>query len=185
MSLLYIRTAKTGGSTIENWFNTNAKTTLNAYLLSNEKNKKIIKDAIEGNFFIFTSVRNPFTRAISQWQQALRSNWLKPNSSFEDFFEFDYKKNEVLITHCGTLYEVLNPYLDNINKFIKIENFKKEIEYFIDKFKLPKKFCGHLNKGNYFIDLKSFYTKKRIDLVASKYDLDFKTFKYSRDVNDF
>lgn len=186
MNLLYIRTAKTASSTVNDWCGPNLSVTFNQRFLDHEPNEKNIKIGLDRKDYLFTTVRNPFTRALSQWQQSLRKNWLKKDTSFDDFLEWDFRsaKSEHIDTHICSLTEYLAPILCKINKIIKIENLQKELTDLEEKFKLEKRRIGYFNKSSFKINYKEFYTPERVKKLMSRYEEDFDTFQYSKNVVD-
>ena len=189
MSLLYVRTAKTASSTVNDWMGRDysLNVTHNIKFLNHGSNEKLIRRAMEEGWYFFTTVRNPFTRAISQWQESIKSLWLNKDTSFEEYFDWNYLKiNEHCHTHNCTLTEYLKPYLGDIKRIIKIENLDNELRTMEQEFNIPKRRIGFFNKANYRtrFDYQSFYTDKRIELVLDKYSIDFDTFQYSKNVVD-
>ena len=82
MKALYIRTAKTGSSSIVRWGQNYFSYTHNQETLDSENNKTTLNHHFNQSSFLFYSVRNPYERAISCWQQALSSGWVKEKTSF-------------------------------------------------------------------------------------------------------
>ena len=187
--LLYLRTSKTASSTVNDWLGADLSknATHNILFLNHGNNENQVKEAIDNNWFIFTTVRNPFTRAISQWQQSIKSLWLPKDTSFEDYMQWDYRKvNEHCITHNCTLKEYLNPYFNKIDKIIKIEELELELRHLELQFKLGERRIGFFNKAPYRtrFDYQGFYNKDRTNLVLDKYSDDFDTFNYSKSTID-
>ena len=188
MSLLYVRTAKTASSTVNDWCGPELLVTFNQRFLDHEPNEKNIKIGLERKDYLFTTVRNPFTRALSQWQQALKSNWIKKDTSFDDFLDWDFRssQSEHIDTHICSLTEYLSPLLCKINKIIKIENLEKELRDLEKKFNLPERRIGSFNQGNYRkeMDYHQFYSPERVKKLMKRYEEDFDTFQYSKNVVD-
>jgi len=82
MSLLYVRTAKTASSSVNAWMGPKTGSTFNQRFLTEPPNDLKVSKALEYNHYIFTTVRSPFTRAISCWQQSIRSSWIPKNDIF-------------------------------------------------------------------------------------------------------
>jgi len=190
MSLLYIRTAKTASSTVNAWMGPKTGSTFNQRFLTEPPNDLKVSKALEYNHYIFTTVRNPFTRAISCWQQSIRSNWIPKDSPFEYFLDQDFSKIDITHnkTHVIPLTEYLDPYFNKIKKFVKIEQLEKDLREIEEKFGMEKRPIKAYNRGNYRtprdgFDYKSFYTKERIERVIDKYFDDFMAFDYSKSID--
>jgi len=190
VDLLYIRTAKTASSTVNAWIGPKTGVTFNQRFLTEPPNDKNIKIGLERKDYLFTTVRNPFTRAISCWQQSIRSNWIPKDSPFEFFLDQDFSKitNTHNKTHVIPLTEYLDPCFNAIKKFVKVEQLEKDLREIEEKFGMEKRPIKAYNRGTYRthreFDFKSFYTKERIERVIDKYLNDFDTFQYSKNVVD-
>ena len=138
----------------------------------------------------FTTIRNPFTRAISCWQQSMRSHWIPKDSPFEFFLDQDFSKitDTHNKTHVIPLTEYLDPYFNKIKKFVKVEQLEKDLREIEETFGMEKRPIKAYNRGTYRhprdgFDYKSFYTKERIQRVIDKYFDDFMAFDYSKSID--
>ena len=190
MSLLYVRTAKTASSSVAAWMGPKTGHTFNQRFLTEPPNDLKISKALEYNHYLFTTVRNPFTRAISCWQQSMRSNWIPKDSPFEFFLDQDFSKitDTHNKTHVVPLTEYLDPYFNKIKKFVKVEQLEKDLREIEEMFGMEKRPIKAYNRGNYRtprdgFDYKSFYTKERIERVIDKYFDDFMAFDYSKSID--
>ena len=190
MSLLYVRTAKTASSSVAAWMGPKTGHTFNQRFLTEPPNDLKISKALEYNHYLFTTVRNPFTRAISCWQQSMRSCWIPKDSPFEFFLDQDFSKieNTHNKTHVIPLTEYLDPYFNKIKKFVKIEQLEKDLREIEEKFGMENRPIKAYNRGTYRtprdgFDYKSFYTKERIERVIDKYFDDFMAFDYSKSID--
>lgn len=133
-------------------------------------------------YFIFSTVRNPYERAISGWQHWVGNG---KNLTFEEFFDaqkdwadlkmsgFMMKKSE------GRYWKIQSNTLNKIKgevHILRYENLEEDLNSlpFIDNIVLPR--IGVQNYG----DWKSHYTP---DLEAKVYELlqkDFERFGYKR-----
>ena len=189
--IFYLRTAKTGSSSISHWcYQHQTHITNNMLPLDKGENAGLKEKLEEKKYFIFTTVRNPFTRAISCWQQSIRSNWIPKDSPFEFFLDQDLSKitDTHNKTHVIPLTEYLDPYFNKIKKFVKVEQLEKDLREIEEMFGTEKRPIKAYNRGTYRthrqFDFKSFYTKERIERVIDKYLEDFDTFQYSKNVVD-
>lgn len=146
---------------------------------------------ILNNFFVFSIVRNPFTRAFSYYQHYKRQQ--SSDTSFEQFldhvrrkkqavFEFldhvSIKKNTnatpfIAYSQSFFLFDMKGKMsLDKLYRFENIEEFETDFNI-----KMP-----NLNVGNYSLDeYLSNYTPTTIDLVRHIYLEDFVNLNYSMD----
>lgn len=185
MTLLYVRTSKTASSTVNDWCGINIASTHNRFFLTAQDNKHMIEEFLKKDSHLFTTVRNPFTRAISQWQQSIKSLWIPKETTFEEYMEWDYTKvNEHCYTHNCTLVEYLSPYLNKIKTIMKAENLEEPIRKIEKEFSLPERRIGFFNKADYRddFDYNQFYNDSRIEMVLDKYSSDFDTFNYSKSI---
>ena len=186
--LLHVRTAKTASSNIQNWCELNKiVSTDNMTWLSNYKNQLKLNNP-EFNI-LFTSVRNPYRRAYSQYRYLKNdANWRKrcDPKSFKDFLKFDFTElsHEHLQTHNTPVAYYLDKYLNKITHFIKVEKLYEDLQIICDLYNLilPQKqaivYETHYHKPE--MD-KEFENKEIRDLCYEKYKDDFLTFNYSYD----
>jgi len=186
--LLHVRTAKTASSAVQEWCNLNKiLSTDNQTWLSNYKNQlKLNNDEFN---ILFTSVRNPYRRAYSQYKYLIKdNNWKKycNPKSFKEFLEFDFKKieNQHLASHMLPVAYYLGPYLNKITHIIKVERLFEDIQIISDLYGLQLPidqrivYETHYHKPD--MD-KEFEDKSIRDLCYKKYKDDFFAFNYSYD----
>ena len=186
MRLLYIRAPKTGSSTTVNWCKNSVARTDILNFLDEEENLQKINRAIKNNYLIFTTVRNPFTRAVSQWKHMIEYGCIKETFTFEEFMTFDFKESDKFCRiHSSSLNEYLSPFLCKITKIIKMESLENELKKLETDHNLSVRKVGFYNKGQYLnsFDYKDFYTQDRINLVLNKYEDDFDAFNYSKSID--
>lgn len=141
----------------------------------------------EKKYFTFTIVRNPFTRAISCWKQAMRIEWIGKDVSFEDYLNIPFHKilNPHYMTHTIPLADYLKDYLDELDKVVKLETVQKDMDEICDKLHLDKTPIRHDRPGKY--DYKEMYklydNPHLIDKVREVFKVDFETFDYSKDIS--
>ena len=187
MSLLYVRTAKTASSTVNDWLGADysRNVTYNQKYLSDSYNKSKIEDALNKNYFIFTTVRHPYTRAVSCWQQAIRTSWLPKNSTFDDYLNWNYREinNIHAETHNIPISEYLEPYLNNIDLVVKYENFQEKLVLMQQLFEMPIRQFGHYNPIGIKVNYAEILTEERKDKIYRLYKKDFDTFNYSKTID--
>ena len=180
--ILFIHIPKTAGTSI---FNIIDRKNLDSWkrkckrshesYLSLKSNNNITNDV-----FLFSVVRNPYTRTYSCFHQFNKTN--KTNISFIQYLK-NIINNEISIKtpllHLPQSYYVIDD-IDRIavNKIYKFENLKElEIDFSWN--------LGFDNMGNYMVDLyNKDYTDEAIELTQKIYDSDFIRFGYSKIFND-
>lgn len=177
---LYIRTAKTGSSTIAHWckeFDT--PFTKNSIALEEKENAEKLNYHFKENHFLFYSIRNPYERAVSCWQQCLTSKWMNDSFTFEKFLDLDFKDsvNEHMRTHIIPLTEYLGPWIDKVDFIIRLENFLPCMKRLCDELEISYKDPGHHYRGTYDRSNKCLNSlnKKKIE---ERYKADFEFFGY-------
>jgi len=186
MTLLYLRTAKTASSTVNDWLGPihSKNVTHNIRYLWEKNNKSMIEEALNKNYFIFTTVRHPYTRTVSCWQQAIRSTWIRNTASFDEYLDWNFRGTTAHIeTHNMPISEYLKDYLDKINLVVKYENFQEKLTQMQKLFDMPVRRFGNFNPKNVEIDYKKLLTKERKDKIYEIYKEDFKAFDYSKTID--
>jgi len=140
------------------------------------------------DYYIFTFVRNPFTRLQSAYQHGVRKG--EYTHSFEEFLKLDNSSHIWLLPQ----YYFISAGSSNDKKvsFIgKYENIKNDIKQVFNKLNLDKQLPHlnnnpiyerhpNLNQENYY---NSFYTEDwMVDCVRERYENDFKIFNYGMDI---
>ena len=126
---------------------------------------------------IFTTVRNPFSRAVSMFKH--RSwNSVKTFSNFcHKVIENEYP-DEKARWHSSTLTEHIT---DNnqlkVDFVIKIENFQEDFNTLCDKIGIPKQELPHANKSKHK-HYTEYYDEETKQIVAEKYATDIEYFNY-------
>lgn len=182
---LYIRTAKTGSSSIVNWcksFGHDIPYTEVRKHLNDPDNQNKIQKHFRDESFLFYSIRNPYERALSCWRQALQSCWIGERMSFEQFLELDFHQtmpHTHALTHVIPMTEYLADVLDKVNYVVRLENFEQCMKHVSEELETPYHYPGHHYKGNYTRVNKdqalNAANKKKIE---EKYKSDFEFFGY-------
>ena len=140
------------------------------------------------DYFIFTIVRNPFTRFASAYQQRVREGFNQHFSDFiESIYEFDfwYYPQTYFFNHNKTSNRI-------ISHICRYENYENDIKVLLNKLNIPFSNIPHDNKNpiyNKHPNLKqqeyyrvlytNVWTKK---WILDKYKDDFKFFNYELDI---
>lgn len=183
LKALYLRTSKTGSSTLTEWLRPyNIPSTNNVRYLSFHENENLFNEHFKNDHFIFTSIRNPYERAISCWQQAIASAWIERECSFEKFLDLDFQgfESEHARTHLIPLTEYLYSVLDKIQFIIRLENLENCLRSLCEQLKIEYHQPGHVYSGGY--NKKEFLNKYLNPLnkkkIEKKYKSDFEYFGY-------
>jgi hypothetical protein len=170
--IVYIHIPKTAGTTVEQiFFNKNG-------FKSEHKDITFYKDYYD--YYIFSFVRNPYTRIISIYNYFINGgnksnfdkNKINPEIDINDFLN-EYNENN--LPFLKTQYSYLQD-SNHINFIGRFENFDEDL----------KKVCNINNVE--FIDIhnrvtlyKDYLIKPEfIDMISSIYDIDFITYNYKK-----
>ena len=155
--------------------------------------KFIRRQINSGNFYVFTCVRNPWDRVVSNYHytQLQKSYWHSDNNSttygvhedynlvkdatFSEYIDLISSK-KLRSKHTYSQLYWLKPYINNIDKIIKIENIEDEFDEFC-KFKNIQNNLGIVNKSNHDV-YTSYYDSASIDKVREIYREDIEYFNY-------
>ena len=174
-NFLFIHVPKTGGTSINNTFEKNNLKTWNTIKDYGHDPLHILKDnnIINNKTFIFSIVRNPYTRAFSYWKHFNINN--ETNLSFMEFLlniENKIQTNKtpwIIYDQTFFLYDKEI----NITKLYKFENLK-EIE------KDFNFILSHDRKGMYDKNIKNYFDLNIISKINTLYHRDFINFEYEK-----
>ena len=139
------------------------------YTLEEYENSILMKNE---KVFLFTTVRNPYTRSVSSWQHCLREPWIPKDTSLEDFLDIDFsKKGKISYYSMPQRYFIGIHLKDKINDVFKVEELNKRFKE-ID----PKSNITEYHNLNQMENMK--LTKDQIKKINKVYEIDFKTFNY-------
>lgn len=180
-SWAFVHIPKTGGTTITKILSEDT----DVEFVTSHDSLRLIPD----NYYIFTFVRNPFTRLASAWMHGVRKNLYNP--SF-DYFLKEVNENDVWILP-QTFYTNAGKGENKKVSFIgKYEDFNNDLEKVLTKINVKYNKIPHLNRNpiyNNHPNLKQhsyykhlFQEKWMIDWVHERYYNDFKIFNYGMDL---
>jgi hypothetical protein len=174
-NFLFIHIPKTGGTSINNTFEKNNLKTWNTVKNYGHDPLYILKNnnTVDNNTFIFSIVRNPYTRAFSYWKHFNINNAV--NLSFMEFLLTIENKIQtdqtpwIIYDQTFFLYDKEI----NITKLYKFENLK-EIE---KDFNI---ILSHDRKGIYNKNIKDYFDLNIISKINNLYHRDFINFEYDK-----
>jgi len=202
MNLLYIHIPKTAGTSIEDWFYKFYDPTTPDYIINHKHANIRYKNLSDLSIFKFSTVRNPFSRAISWYQEAYslimlnesttkfnipvltKENWDKGFDYFiQNFFDVERtnpNNKDIPISPSYNQFDYIS--IDNkivMDKIIRFENLDtdfKEIEDMVG---------SNLGLGKFKIGLngllrnyKTVYTPLSKKLIEEIYKKDLEEFSY-------
>ena len=139
--------------------------------------------------YIFTFVRNPFTRIQSAYYHGLRKE--EHNYSFEDFLKKS-NVNDLWLLPQVFYTKTDKDSLNKISYIGKYENFKNEVNHIFETIGIKSTYIPHLNRNpiydkhpnlNQHQYYKNLYTEEWMkDLVRERYKDDFKQFNYELEI---
>jgi hypothetical protein len=147
----------------------------------------LIDKDIWDSYYKFTVVRNPWSRAHSDYFWLMKTRKIK--DSFQNYINKRGEFEEILRDRESFFYRgdhltSQSSYLDTeknskIDKIIKFENISKGVKQVLEDLKLPNWGIPHTNKGKkQYKHYSDFYTNTNKKLVELKYKDDIKILKY-------
>lgn len=148
---------------------------------------ELIDEDVWNEYYKFTIVRNPWSRAFSDYLWLNRFNYI--NSSFTDFINKKGKLSKILNDKSVKEYrgDHLYPQIDFltinneivVDKILFFENIKSEFKQFINSQNLPTKSLPHSKKAKKMVSHYShFYKDEEEELISNIYSKDIKMFDY-------
>lgn len=208
--LIFIHIPKTGGSSIRSSLSKNYNLLYNAskqnliklgysnlenfenynFSIYNFKDhlpyQLIKKNKLEKNKYVFTFIRNPFSRVVSMYFECMANKFhidglnTSKNISFEDFIEIIIEKPYWFALPMVDYIGINN--IDDIDFIGRFENFENDILKLKKKVKISIKhhnFNNHIKSKLKFSDYRKFYSNNKIiDKVTQIYDKDLRKFQY-------
>lgn len=134
---IFIHIPKTGGTTIEQLLFINNKRGIQQELKSQHSNLNYyLSNNLPKNYFIFTVVRNPYTRAISLFNfyknegnnSNADKNFLENNTIDEFYRRYEYYNNKKKNMLSPQVWYIDPNNISKVNYIIKFESYKTQLE---------------------------------------------------------
>ena len=172
---IFIHIPKTGGTSIEKFFDTKLN-----YDLKHLTNVEYDEECVNCNGYIkFSVIRNPWERMVSYWNYRQSVAWATDDGEipiFTDWMKFVHqKKSRPLLT----MFDFLRDKTDTIKNIhlIRFENLQEDFDIVCDKIKIPKQELPHSNNRNHK-HYTEYYDDETREIVAEKYAKDIEYFGY-------
>jgi len=184
---IFIHIPRTGGSSIEKFFNgKNSRTeNLNTKHMLASTAKKLYADYWD-DYFKFSFVRNPWDRMVSMAKYpefygcTINNESINVSEYLKKFPNIEIDERSLSANYTGkslsnSVYlNLLDEPLDFIGKF---ENLKQDIQFICDKIRTPFRKFPHKNQSAHK-HYTSYYNDETRQVVAEKYAQDIEYFGY-------
>ena len=179
---VFVHIPKTGGTTITNILQNQPHTERR----TGHDSLRVIES---DEFFIFTFVRNPFTRLVSAFLHGVRDG--QYNNNFELFLKTSNNKDLWLLPQSYYINSGKTK-TKQISYIGKYENFENDLNKILKKINTNTTTIPHLNRNPIYDKhpnlnqekyYKYFYTEEWMkDWVRERYKDDFKQFNYDMEI---
>ena len=163
--------------------------------LGHEIPRGIKKKIKSRNFYVFTCVRNPWSRAVSNYcyAQKKKSYWHSDDGSTEYDTHSDYNivkditfedyiyllsRDEIESVHTRSQYSFLKHHIKHIDNIMRLETIDSDYEKFCIEKNIPNKLC-HVNKATRKKYTDYYTSNSLIDMVGDIYSADVQKFNYT------
>lgn len=140
------------------------------------------------DYFVFISVRNPFSRIVSLWRhwnsgKNLQETNIKKNIGLDEFLIMIIENK--IDNGNGFFTKTITDWVFNYNYFIKQENIKKDLlNLNIHKYDFDIPFINKAMFSNKIkIDWKTVHNQNTIDLTIKWAKKDFENFEYLENID--
>ena len=127
--------------------------------------------------FVFTSVRNPYSRAVSMYKH---QSW-NSTKTFSDFchkvMKNEYPSESAKWHSCSLTEHLVNNDHLNVDFVIRLENLQEDFNIVCDKIGIPHEKLPHHNKTKHK-HYTEYYDDETREIVAEKYARDIEYFGY-------
>ncbi len=142
---------------------------------------------LPANPWIFTIVRNPYSRAVSLWAYMLRIGRLGPRMDFREFclvlrdraVEPIGLYNKRGLSQCRPQADWLRGVY--VGYFGRFETLQSDFDNVCNKLKVPRSVLTHRNNGH-LRDYRTYYDAETQEIVRDYYAEDFELLAYSEEL---
>ncbi len=128
--------------------------------------------------FIFTSVRNPYARAVSMYTH---SSWSSVKT-FKDFCNAikseDFPSEEARWHSSSVTDHICKNNILKVDFVIKLENLQRDFDIVCDKIDIPRQKIPHKNSSKCSKHYTEYYDAELREIIAKKYAKDIEYFGY-------
>jgi len=139
-----------------------------------------VNEKVYNESFIFTTVRNPYSRAVSMYKH---ESWDSART-FSDFCNKlirDEYPSKFAKWHSSTLTEhIVDKDILKVDFVVKLENFQQDFDTVCDKIGIPRQQLPHENKSKHK-HYTEYYDEETKQIVAERYARDIELFGYEFD----
>jgi hypothetical protein len=140
------------------------------------------------NYFVFTFVRNPFSRILSAFNylknggvniqdRRIRNRYKLDEIDFKTFVKNNIKNDSINTDHFKPQLHYLDYDVKKINFIGKFENLHEDFNTICDKIGIPRQELPHKNKSKHK-HYTEYYDDETREIVAEKYAMDIEYFDY-------
>lgn len=129
------------------------------------------------NSYVFSSVRNPYSRAVSMFtHQSWRS--VKTFKNFCRAIKTNQYPSDIAKWHTATLTEHIVIGRDlKVDFVVRLENYQEDFNTVCDKIGIPRQELPHKNKSKHK-HYSEYYDEETKQIIAEKYAKDIEYFGY-------
>jgi hypothetical protein len=168
--VVYFKLPKNGSTTIRDLF----KNYQNLFFFHDYAQFESDIEPNRKNLIKFTTIRNPYSRAVSSWKHCLKEKWIE-NISLMDFLNLNFSQhNQVSVYSMPQIHYIKFLLKNDIDFVLKLENIEEEFKKFLPFVTFTKIIY---NKGNY----EPYHlSNDEIEKINQVFDIDFKMLGYNK-----
>ena len=194
-NIIYLHIPKTAGSSIADWVNRSVNGECKRVHKDHPLLARVLTEIDDEKYFVFTSVRNPWARTFSGYQNLLRhfekgrQDMMKHHMA--EIIEMngevpDFNRWVELLPHTTSMvgidWSMTTPQTEwvkpGVNLVLKVENLDTEFKQIQDMFD-NREPLGLLNKSKLTLDYQAVYSDASKKIVSKLFESDIDTWKYS------
>jgi hypothetical protein len=180
---IFIHIPKTGGQSVWAFFYGNNWRRVNNIKPGTSHHLNCTKELLN-EYFVWTTVRNPYSRTVSMWKFLKKYRQISRKLSFNDFINYLHldllNLNRAHEKHpLGQIdfIESLIGSIENLDFVGRLENIQQDFNNVCDKIGIPQQQLPHKNKSKHK-HYTEYYDDETRSIVAEKYAKDIEYFGY-------